>query len=81
MNIYRCIEEFKVPKVGDDGFDTGEYYFVEVDSLWILEEGISYVGGRNHLKSDDILGASPSWIEISDETLAQCFEEEGGDMT
>ena len=64
MTKHRCIEEFRVPKVDKNGFDTGESYLVEADSLWILEEGISYIGGQNHLENDDILGMSPSRIEF-----------------
>ncbi len=76
MKKYRCIEEFEVQKVDENGFDTGEWYFVEVDSLWNLDRGAYCIYGQNRLENDAILGESPSWIEISDEALERYFEVE-----
>ena len=74
MIKYRCIEEFEIPKVDNNGFETGQYFFVEVDSVWSLDRGAYCIYGQNRLENNDILGESPSWIEISDETLERYFE-------
>ena len=74
MTRYRCIKEFEIPKVGDNGFETGRYLFVEVDSVWVLDEDTNYIGGQNHLERDDLLNEGPSWIEIGDKTLERYFE-------
>ena len=47
MTRYRCIKEFEIPKVDDNGFETGEYWFVEADSVWVLDEKTNYIGGQN----------------------------------
>ena len=73
MTRYRCIKEFEILKVDDNGFETGEYLFVEVDSVWVLDEDTNYIGGQNHLECDDLLSEGPSWIEISDEALERYF--------
>lgn len=75
MTRYRCIEEFGIPMVEENGFETGENCFVEEGSTWRLDEETNYIGGQNHLESDGEL----RWIEISDETLERCFEEEEDD--
>ena len=74
MTRCRCIEGFEVQKVDENGFDTGECYFVEADSLWNLDRGAYCIYGQNRLENDDILGESPSWIEISDKELERYFE-------
>ena len=76
MTRYRCIKEFGIPKVDDNGFETGEYLFVEADSVWVLDEKTNYIGGQNHLERDDLLSEGPSWIEIGDKTLERYFEVE-----
>ena len=50
MTRCRCIEEFEIPKVDGDGFETGQHALVEADSLWILDEKTNYIGGQNHLE-------------------------------
>lgn len=74
MTRYRCIEEFVAHKVDGNGSETGECYLVEADSLWNLDRGAYCIYGQNRLENDDILGMSPSWIEISDEALERYFE-------
>ena len=76
MTRCRCIEGFEVQKVDENGFDTGECYFVEADSLWVLDEKTNYGSGQNHLECDDLLSECPSWIEISDEALERYVEVE-----
>lgn len=55
MTRCRCIEEFEIPKVDGDGFETGQHALVEADSLWILDEKTNYIGGQNHLECEDFL--------------------------
>ena len=74
MTKYRCIEEFEIPKVDNNGFETGQYLFVEVDSVWVLDEDTNYIGGQNHLECDDFPMGNLSWIEISDKALERYFE-------
>lgn len=50
MTRCRCIEEFEVQKVDENGFDTGECYFVEADSLWNLDRGAYCIYGQNRLE-------------------------------
>ena len=74
MNIYRCIEEFEITEVDENGIGTGSYFRVEADSLWSLKKRINGIGGQNHLKCEDLFMES-RWIAISDEVLARFFEE------
>ena len=74
MNIYRCIEEFEIAEVDENGIGTGSYFRVEADSLWSLKKIINCIGGQNHLKCEDLFMES-RWIAISDEALARFFEE------
>ncbi len=76
MTRCRCIEEFEIPKVDGDGFETGQHALVEADSLWILDEKTNYIGGQNHLECEDFLTGGLSWIEIDDETMERYFEVE-----
>ena len=76
MKKYRCIEEFEIPKVDNNGSETGQYLFVEVDSVWVLDEDTNYIGGQNRLECDDFPTGNLLWIEISDEALGRYFEVE-----
>lgn len=70
MKKYKCIKEFVVNIVGADGFETGESDIVSVGSIWELNNDIDYMGGENHLESEEL-----NWIEISDKDLKEFFEE------
>ena len=72
MNRYRCIEEFEIAEVDENGIGTGSYFRVETDSLWRLEKRIECIGGQNHLKCEDLFMESRR-IAISDEALARFF--------
>lgn len=74
MTRCRCIEAFEVQKVDENGFETGEYWFVEADSVWVLDEKTNYIGGQNHLERDDFPTGNLLWIEISDKELERYFE-------
>lgn len=70
MKKYKCIKEFVLNIVGADGFETGESDIVSVGSIWELNNDIDYMGGENHLESEEL-----NWIEISDKDLKEFFEE------
>lgn len=70
MKKYKCIKEFVLNIVGADGFETGESDIVSVGSIWELNNDIDYIGGENHLESEEL-----NWIEISDKDLKEFFEE------
>lgn len=71
MKKYRCIKEFVLDVVGIDGFETGDYGIVPVGSVWELDKDLDYMGGENHLESEEPL----AWIEITNEDLKGHFEE------
>ncbi|MDU7904720.1 MAG: hypothetical protein E7J25_01010 [Paeniclostridium sordellii] len=67
--MYKCIEGFMVDICDGDGFTVEESGFVvEEGSIWeVNEEAINVLGADVHLENND------SWIEISKETLEECF--------
>jgi hypothetical protein len=72
MKKYKCISGFTVSICNGDGFETDEQMIIETDTFWYTPEDENYrlVGGEVRLESDEI-----GWIEISKETLKECFEE------
>lgn len=72
---YKCIKELDLPKCDGDGFDTGKVMRVKLKSVWNTpEEGYDcrIIGGEVRLESDKY-----GWIEISNESLKECFLDEG----
>ena len=67
---YKCIKDMVVDIVDGDGFGTGDWNIVSVGSIWELNNDIDYMGGENHLESEEL-----NWIEISDKDLKEFFEE------
>ncbi len=68
--IYKCIKEFTVPYVDEDGDFTDEMMKIEKGSIWELEE-------NNEGISDIRLSRTPSdggWIEITFERLNKYFK-------
>lgn len=67
--IYKCIEGFVVDTVDGDGFTIEEGNFiVEEGSIWeVNDEAVNVTGGEIHLENEK------NWIEVSVETLEQCF--------
>lgn len=77
--IYRCIKDFEIPFTNEDGSPTEQYGFVVADSLWELYEGThSMTGAQIHLDPIDDECCGFSWIEISSDRFAECFELESG---
>lgn len=71
---YECIKPFNVPiyDTETDSYDESRFY-VEVGSLWQREDddlfSNSYTGADVHLDGDY------GWVEVSEETLRECFKE------
>ena len=69
---YRCIKEFSVPLCDEDGYavESGEMVPVEVGETFYRSGGtwmndVRLEGVENHY----------AWLEISEETFKECFEE------
>lgn len=67
---YKCIKDMVVDIVDGDGFETGDWNIVSAGSIWELNNDIDYIGGENHLESEEL-----NWIEISDKCLKEFFKE------
>lgn len=70
--MYKCIKEFSLRAVGDDGSSIENGYFdVPEGSIWSIPEDKDYrfIGGEIRLESDDL-----DWIEIDKTTLENNFE-------
>lgn len=67
---YRCINEFYIEIYDEGWMPTGEYRTIPADTVWELDESTNNIGGDVHLDNDD-----EGWIEISRDTLEECFEE------
>ena len=69
---YRCIKEFSVPLCDDDGYavESGEMMPVEVGETFYRStvtwmNDVRLEGVENHYM----------WLEVSEETFRECFEE------
>lgn len=73
MDKYRCVKEMSIGLVDDDGFSIDGFLYVEVDSVWELDD-TSYrvVGDADSVRLDEVKGTK--WIEISEEMFAKHFE-------
>lgn len=68
MEKYKCIKGFSVPVLDGDGFETDDVMLVEVGEIWSMQDYPLFYG-EIRLTSDDF-----EWIEISKDTLKDCFE-------
>lgn len=71
--MYKCIKGFSLEKCDDNGSTIdGEYTTVEEGSIWHIPEDAKYrfIGGDVRLENDE-----SEWIEISEETLEEHFQE------
>ena len=66
---YKCINEFYIEIYDEDWMPTGEYRTIPAGTVWELDESTNNIGGEVHLDNDD-----EGWIEISRDTLEECFE-------
>ncbi|WP_170139272.1 hypothetical protein [Caminicella sporogenes] len=74
--MIKCIKNFIIPIVNDDGFDTGEYKVVKMGSKWTIndDEGdFRLIGGDIRLVSIDS-DTDLAWIEICKETFEEYFD-------
>lgn len=70
--MYKCIKEFSLRAVDDDGSSIeNEYFDVPEGSIWNIPEDKDYrfIGGDIRLESDEL-----GWIEIDKTTLENNFE-------
>jgi hypothetical protein len=69
---YRCIKEFSVPLCDEDGraIESGEMIPVEVGETFYR----STVTWMNDVRLEGV-GNTYWWLEISEETFKECFEE------
>lgn len=74
MDRYICIKEFSIECVNDDGAFTDNYKVIEKDSEWTVDKDPqnNMIGGDIRLIKDNS-DNSLLWIEISTETLNECF--------
>lgn len=68
--MYKCVKYICIPKVDGDGFETEEVMDIEKGTVW-ERMSIDFIGGEVHLEDVD----ECRWIEISFDTLKECFEE------
>ena len=74
---YKCIKSFSIPECDDDGFITEQELIVEKGTMWELDDsGYTLIGGEVRLDSVDPFGR---WLEITEDTLEEYFEEVLGD--
>lgn len=71
---YRCIKEFNVPLCDEDGcaIESGEMMPVEVDETFYR----STVTWMNDVRLEGV-GNTYGWLEVSEETFKEYFEEVG----
>lgn len=65
--MYKCIKEFSIRAVDDDGSTIeNEYFDVLEGSVWTIprEDDFRFMGGEIRLESDEL-----GWIEIDKTTL------------
>ncbi len=66
---YKCIHDFPIEIYDEYGMPTEEYRDIKAGSIFHRDDYADYIGGEVHLDSEN------EWIEISSETLKECFEE------
>lgn len=76
---YICKETFQLNRFDEDGYDTEEVMCIEQGAMFQrTEDDYRLIGGEVRL--DGITADEGTWIEISEETLAEYFEEVTGDF-
>jgi len=73
LKNYKCIKGFSLPVYDENESQTDEWSEVSMNTTWRTPEDDEYraIGGEVRLESDDL-----GWIEISEQTLKEYFEEE-----
>ena len=71
---YICKETFQMNMFDDDGFDMEEVMCIEQGAMFQrTEDDFRLIGGEVRLEG--ITADEGTWLEISEETLAEYFEE------
>ena len=73
--IYRCIKDFGIPWLGENGENTEIYGYVVCDSLWEVENCNTISGAELKLNSLDYDEGKTEfqWIEVPKERLESNF--------
>lgn len=67
---YKCIKDLSIPILDENWYEeTGKYIIVKAGQIWIRDDETNNIGADVHLDYED-----GNWIEISNETLKECFE-------
>lgn len=71
---YKCKKNFCVDKYDDDGFCIeNETIVIEEGKVYEVDKsGCMMIGGKDHVHLDDV--DDGSWLEITKDTLEECFE-------
>lgn len=72
--FYECINDFCIENYDEHEFPTCDYSTIKIGSKWERDDGTNIIGGDIHLESAD----GTQWIEISNDTLSECFKESEG---
>lgn len=74
MKRYRCKKTFCLDGYDEDGFlIENSVMIIEVSKVYELDEsGTMMIGGKDHVHLDAV--DDNSWIEITKETLEECFD-------
>ena len=76
---YICKETFQLDRYDEDGFYTEEVMRIEQGAMFQrTADDFRIIGGEVHL--DGITADEGTWLEISEETLAEYFEEVADDF-
>ena len=76
MRTYICKETFQVDRYDDDGFWEQEEMTVHGGSMFQLDEtSFRCVGGNDTVRLIGITADEGTWLEITEEHLAEFFEE------
>ena len=74
MKRFKCKKPFCVDKYDDDGFCIeNETIVIEEGKLYeVNKSGYMMIGGKDHVHLDAV--DDGSWLEITKDTLKECFE-------
>lgn len=74
MKRYRCKKTFCLDGYDEDGFlIENSVMIIEVGKVYELDEsGTMMIGGKDHVHLDAV--DDNSWMEITKETLEECFD-------
>lgn len=75
--MYKCTKAFLIPEYDEDGAISEQEMIIEKGTVWKLDDpNQNFIGGEIRLVNP----ISRGWLEISEETLNEYFEEVLGDV-